>query len=101
MDEDVKESLDALHNKVDKVLIWKQVHEVQHEIINRDLTGVRDTLYGNPTAESGLISVVTRLWNNKTNISKWQSFWMSVLRGVLTASIFGVIVWLLMMYKET
>lgn len=100
IDNDIKSSLDELHKKTDKILTWKEVHETQHETISRDLTGVRDTLYGNPTAESGLVNRVARLWNCKKNISQWKAFWMYILRGVITASVFGMIVWFLTMYKE-
>ena len=93
---DINNNVIKLNGKVDELLVWKEVHNQKHISLDRDLTGVRDTLYGNP---GGVLSKVERLWNCKVNISRWQTFWMQVLRGVLTASIFGVIVWALMMYK--
>lgn len=89
--------LDRLDGRLDTLVIWQAGHTEKHETIDRDMDDYKDTLYGNP---GGLKSKVDRLWNYKTDVTRWKDFWMYVFRVVIAGGVIGLIVWLFEVFKH-
>ncbi|KKM48095.1 hypothetical protein LCGC14_1558020 [marine sediment metagenome] len=87
----VYEKLDSIDSKVDKLLIWKAAHVTAHESIERDVSDNRAALFENP----GVISNMSYLLNCKKTLTRWQEFWMNVLRYLIVAAVVAVVIWLL------
>ncbi len=94
--EQICNKLDVIDSKVDTLLLWKAEHREEHKSISRDVSENRKTLFSNP----GVVARVNDLWNTKLRSSKWTNYWLAILTTITTASIIGVSIWLLMIFKE-
>jgi len=91
----LRETLDEIRQTLAQIVTWQAVHDQAHETIGRDLTDVRETIYGNP----GIRDKVLRLWACKKSIAAGRDFWLGVLKYVISVGIVAIIVWGLTVYK--
>lgn len=101
--QDIKDQMDDVDSKCDKLLEFRAVHIESHKTLDSSITAFKKTLYGNDNG-TGLTYKVEKLLQCKqnfiSNADRWRGFWISILRTIVTAAIIGLAVWLLSVYRQ-
>jgi len=98
--EKIYKKLEQIEDKLDNLQEWRAALDqrcLHHQSATNE---ARRTIYGNPGRADGMQFKVERLWNHKKSISKFQDFWIFVLKMLLAAAIIGIVVWLLSIYQK-
>ena len=97
--EQIFEKVESIDGKVDELLTWKAVVEVQCKAHRQQTDEVRTTIYGDEKNNVGIKTKVQNLLNCKKQITKQRDFWLGVLRNILSYGAVALGAWLLFIYK--
>ena len=99
---DIKLQLDEVDGKCTELLKFKAVHTEAHKSLDGHVSAFKKTLYGDDNG-TGLTYKVEKLLlckdSLKSSTDRWRSFWLGLLRVVLSAAIIAVTAWLLSLYQ--
>ena len=110
----IRELLEQLTGEFADFRQWRGSLDQQIKNLLDMVRGVRNTVYGNPQAENGLVSKVQRLWDKVWGNGapraaaaagvNWREFWLAVFRQVLacilTAAVLGFIAYFFFLYRK-
>lgn len=95
----IYDKLNKIDAKIGKLMVWKATLDERCTAHRGETNEVRKTIYGNPGSADGVQFKVERLWQCKKNLTKFQEFWIYVLKILLITGIVSLVTWLMSIYK--
>lgn len=97
--DDIQQTVKATHERTEEIIQWQGTIDERCKTRGETIDGMKQTLFGNPSKQDGLVGRVQCLMNNKKNQMSTREFWMGVLQKTITWAIAGAILFALYMWK--
>lgn len=93
---EIVKKLDEANKKLDTLLQWRAGLEERCIAHRKETDEVRGTLYNKP---NGVVACVNRLTMSQKSASRWNDFWVYILKVVIAACVIWLVAWLLSIYR--
>ena len=97
--DEIQSDVKEVNTKMDRLTEWKGAIEQRCQDRGETISGFKQTLFGNPEKQDGIVSKVQTLMNCKKQITSRKEWVLNIAGGVLKWVIVVIIIWLLMMWK--